>query len=179
MTDTAGPNSPADEAVIVAAQIGREPRGPWRVATRCRYGYPTVIVSPSQLSDGTLFPTYAWLTCPWIAEAMSSAESAGDTALWAQRAATDERVSAALVQADAQLRSARAAESGGEDACSAVGLAGQRDPLGVKCLHAHAALALVGVVDPIGQAELGRIDRDCPDDRCAAFARPVPRERAE
>jgi hypothetical protein len=77
-----------------------------------------------------------------------------------------------------ELRRARARESGGEDPCPAVGLAGQRDPLGVKCLHAHAALVLVGIHDPVGEAELGKIDRDCPDGRCAALVPPVPQERA-
>jgi uncharacterized protein len=179
VTDDAGPaRRPADEAALVAAQLGRAPREPWRVASRCRYGFPTVIVSPSRLSDATLFPTYAWLTCPWIAEAMSAEESAGATARWAHRAAEDERVSAGLIAADGQLRLARAAETGGEDPCASVGLAGQRDPLGVKCLHAHAALALIGIEDPVGLAELGKIDRDCPDGRCAKIVTPVPQERA-
>jgi hypothetical protein len=71
---------------------------------------------------------------------------------------------------DAALRTVRAAESGGEDACANVGTAGQRDPLGVKCLHAHVALALVGLDDPVGEAELGKIDRTCPDDRCARLS---------
>jgi hypothetical protein len=37
----------------------------------------------------------------------------------------------------------------------------------VKCLHAHLALALVGIDDPIGRALLGQGDTDCPDERCA------------
>ena len=179
MIEEAGSNAPSDETAIVSAQIGRMPRQPWRVAARCRHGYPTVIVSPSRLSDGTLFPTHAWLTCPWLAQAMSSAESAGSTAAWARRAATDATLAAALVQADGQLRLARAAESGRDDACAAVGLAGQRDPLGVKCLHAHAALTLIGIDDPIGDAELCKIERDCPDRRCAELCRPIPQERVE
>ena len=51
--------------------------------------------------------------------------------------------------------------------CVSVGIAGQRDPLGVKCLHAHLALALVGVDDPIGIHLLGEGDPVCPDRRCA------------
>jgi hypothetical protein len=109
---------------------------------------------------------------------MSAEESAGATARWAQWAAEDELVSAGLIAADRQLRLARAAETGGEDHCAWVGLAGQRDPLGVKCLHAHAALALIGIQDPVGSAELGKIDRDCPDGRCAKLVTPVPQERA-
>ena len=80
----------------------------------------------------------------------------------------------ALREVDAEVREMRAAESGGADACEGVGVAGQRDPLGVKCLHAHIALALVGLDDPVGAGELGKIQRECPDGRCAALpgARP-------
>ncbi len=57
----------------------------------------------------------------------------------------------------------------GTDACAAVGLAGQRDPLGVKCVHAHVALALVGIDDPIGLELLER-GRECPDRYCDRFS---------
>ena len=53
------------------------------------------------------------------------------------------------------------------DACASVGIAGQRDSSGVKCLHAHIALALVGLEDPIGLYFLGIEDPACPDQRCA------------
>jgi hypothetical protein len=41
--------------------------------------------------------------------------------------------------------------------------------LGVKCLHAHVALALLGIADPIGMAELGKVESACKDARCAAM----------
>jgi uncharacterized protein len=160
----------AREAALVAEQLGgRAPRQPWRVAARCSYGFPSVIVSPSLLADGTRFPTYAYLTCPHLAEALSAEESAGATAAWAERAATDPVLAEGLRAADAALRTARAAESGGVDACESVGLAGQRDPLGVKCLHAHVALALIGIDDPIGLAELGKIPGSCANARCMSM----------
>jgi len=161
--------APSAEAALVSAQLRREPRTPWRTAARCAWGFPTAIVSPSRLDDGTPFPTYAWLTCPFVAEHVAAEESAGATAAWAERAATDPELARALRAADTALRTARARESGGEDACAAVGLGGQRDPLGVKCLHAHAALALAGIADPIGEELLGNIEGGpaCPDDRCS------------
>jgi hypothetical protein len=149
--------------------MGRVPREPWRIAARCAYGFPSVIVSPSSLDDGTPFPNYAWLTCPHFAEALSARESHGATRAWAERAATDQKLASALVTSDAAVRAARAMESGGEDACASVGVAGQRDPLGVKCLHAHVALALVGVADPIGSEELGKIEPTCANGRCASI----------
>jgi hypothetical protein len=87
--------------------------------------------------------------------------------LWALRAVADENLGTRLKETDSAVRALRTAESDGVDACSSVGIAGQRDPLGVKCLHAHVALALVGVDDPIGGALLGEFDPDCPDRRCA------------
>jgi hypothetical protein len=131
------------------------------------WGFPTTVVSPSRLSDGTPFPAFAWLTCPWLSERASEAESGGTTAEWAHRATHDADLSSLLIETDRALRELRAAESGGQDACAAVGIAGQRDPLGVKCLHAHVALALVGIEDPIGKHLLGECDPACPDERCA------------
>ena len=155
------------DAALVAAQLGRVPRTPWRVAAHCLWGYPTAIRSPSRLSDGTPFPTLAWLTCPWLSERASAAESQGATAEWARRAAIDEELGSRLAETDRVLRVQRAAESAGADACALVGIAGQRSPLGVKCLHAHLALALVGIEDPIGLQLLGEDDPVCPDQRCA------------
>ena len=157
------------DAARVAAQLGRAPRNPWRVAVRCRWSRPAVIVSPSTLADGTPFPNLAWLTCPWLAEAVAAEESAGGAAADARRAAADPAFAAARTAADAAVRARRAAESGGRDACATVGIAGQRDPLGVKCLHAHVALALLGVADPVGEDVVSRVQRWCDDDRCAGL----------
>lgn len=89
---------------------------------------------------------------------------------WSAKAASDAVLAEDLRRVDALVREARAAESGGTDACAAVGVAGQRDPLGVKCLHAHVALALAGMDDPIGTELLGRWGETCADERCAAYA---------
>jgi len=136
-------------------------------------------VSPSRLADGAPFPTYAWLTCPYLLETLAAEESAGAAATWAQRAADDPQLVAALIATDAAVRAARTHESGGEDACATVGIAGQRDPLGVKCLHAHVALALVGIKDPIGVEELGKIEPTCSDVRCRLLATGTLRRHEE
>ncbi len=155
------------DAEVLSRQTGRVTRSPWRVAARCSWGYPSAIVSPSLLDDGTRFPNYAWLTCPWLVAQIGGLESAGEAARWAALAQADEELTAALAVLDKQVRAARTRESGGEDACAGVGLAGQRDFLGVKCIHAHVALALVGLDDPIGSAVLGKIGDACTDERCA------------
>lgn len=152
------------------AQLGRSPRDPWRVLARCSFGYPTVIASPAVLHDGSRFPTWAWLTCPHLRQEVSRRESAGEIAQWASRAAAEPELAAGLRTLDAQVRSARDCESDGRDVLADVGLAGQRDPLGVKCLHAHVAYALAGLDDPIGRGVLLEIAEECEDERCALLS---------
>jgi hypothetical protein len=157
----------AEDVSLVPLQIGRPPRSPWRVAARCSFGRPTVIASPSRLDDATPFPTLFWLTCLRLTQRVGELESEGGAARWAARAADDSALAGALAETQAALVALRREESGGVDACAGVGLAGQRDPAAVKCLHAHVALALAGVSDPIGRETLAELGSECPDDACA------------
>ncbi len=154
------------DADTVARQLGRPPRGTWRVVARCSHGYPVVMATPSRLPDGEPFPTLHWLTCPHLVEAVGRLESAGEVERWAARLADDPALAARMRAADAAYRAARAAEGGGDDACASVGIAGQRDPLGTKCLHAHVAAALAGLDDPVGDAILRAVQRECDNERC-------------
>lgn len=117
---------------------------------------------------GEPFPTLWWLTCPFLAEAVAGLESAGGTDEWAARLEADPVVAARMRAADEEYRVRRAAAGGG-DPCEKVGVAGQRDPLKVKCLHAHVAAALAGVADPVGEAVLEELGRECgePPRECA------------
>lgn len=158
-----------DERALVAAQLGRVPRGEWRVAARCGYGYPVVIATAPVLDDGTPFPTIFYLTCPHLSEAVSALESSGEIEVWRARVASDASLEARLRAADLAYRAARAAEAGDEDPSPQVGIAGQRDPLGIKCLHAHVASALAGIDDPVGHGALAQLARECDNERCTAF----------
>jgi hypothetical protein len=124
---------------------------------RCERGVPSVIAVAPALDDGTLFPTLFWLTCPSLVEAVSRLESAGEHREWASRAAADPGFAGDLLSADAAYRAARKAEGGGTDPCPDVGVAGQADPLAVKCLHARVASALAGTRDPVGEGVLRRL----------------------
>lgn len=118
------------------------------------------------LEDGTPFPTLFWLTCPYLAEKAAAAESRGDATRWRKRLHTEPELAEQLDLADAALRQARASEANGSDRCAGVGIAGQRDSLGVKCLHAHVACALAGIQDPIGIALIEEFGDACEDERC-------------
>ena len=141
----------------------------------CGHGHPRVIAVAPALEDGARFPTTFWLTCPHLVEAVHALESAGEHRLWTDRATAEPGLAARLEAADLAYRSARRDEGGGVDPCATVGVAGQADPLAVKCLHARLAAALAGIADPVGEGVLARlaVDRvptDCSD---AACCRPV------
>jgi hypothetical protein len=156
------------DADTVRRQLGRPPRQPWRVEKRCSFGFPTVIATPSRLVTGELFPTTFYLTCPHLVAAASTLESAGEAERWASRLAAEPTLAARMLAADAAYRAARVRESGGADACPDVGIAGQRDPLATKCLHAHVAAALSGIDDPVGKSVLEAIELECCDARCGS-----------
>jgi hypothetical protein len=158
-----------DSGRVVAAQLRRAPRAPWRVATTCKYGFAQVIASPSVLEDGERFPTWAYLTCPYLTKVIAAEESAGACERWTQDLKRRAKCAVALLDVDREVRRKRAAEGGGKDACADVGLAGQKSPLKVKCIHAHVAYALVGLNDPIGKEFLSRHSRTCADRRCQKF----------
>jgi len=138
---------------VLEAQIGREPRGVMKVAQRCHFGRPQVIVNaPVQIdAEGRArpFPTLFWLTCPYLVKAVGALEGAG----WIDRMRREfhdggER-SAALQrahEAHARLRMSlcdpealRRLTPGERRVVEESGVGGTRQPCGIKCLHAHLA----------------------------------------
>ena len=140
-----------DDARIVESQLGRTPRGRWRVARRCHLGLPVVIENHPRLDDGTPFPTTFWLTCPVLNKRVGTLESIG----W-MNDLTDElhaggdlrrRLFGALARyrdrRDAHERIVVSAPPGG-------------GPDRVKCLHAHVAHELADPPNPIGGRVMAR-----------------------
>jgi hypothetical protein len=139
-----------DDRDVVAVQIGRPPRSPIEVLTRCHLGLPVVISVPPFLDDGTPFPTSYWLTCPLAVRRIGRVEGAGgvkaaekmieaDTAMAASHATAMRRYETdrdALIPAD---------HSGPRPSG---GVAGSQ--AGVKCLHAHYADHAAGNTNPVG-----------------------------
>jgi hypothetical protein len=161
--------SPSDQHAV-AAQLGREPRGAWRVTARCAAGLPQAITVAPTLEDGSPFPTTFWLTCPRLVEAVSAQESGGVHHRWTERATADPALAERMLAADEAYRTARRAE-GADERLAGVGVAGQRDPLAVKCLHARVAARLSGIDDPVGEAVLSEVHLEEPcgmRDRCGA-----------
>ena len=115
---------------VVAAQIGREPRGPVSVATPCEHGLPLVIRTAPVLETGEPFPTLYWLSCPLAVRKIGGLESGGRMRDLNAMLASDEDLAAAYRDAHDRYRRDRDGADGGREE-SAGGMPGR-----VKCLHA-------------------------------------------
>ena len=126
---------------VVAAQLGRVPRGLRAVAHRCPCGLPDVVETAPRLPDGSPFPTLYYLTCPRAAAALSGLEAAGMMREMTARLAADGALRAAYERAHGDYlarRDALAADAGVEPLPPGTQSAGGM-PDRVKCLHALAA----------------------------------------
>jgi hypothetical protein len=129
---------PADRDVV-AAQLGRPPRGADAVAHRCPCGLPDVVRTVPRLADGTPFPTLYYLTCPRAVGAVSALESAGLMREMSARLAADADLAAQYQAAhERYLRRREEIESVAEIA----GVSAGGMPTRVKCLHVQLAQAL-------------------------------------
>jgi hypothetical protein len=115
---------------VVAAQIGREPRGDVSVAATCEHGLPLVIRTPPRLETGEPFPTLYWLTCPLAARKIGVLESGGTMRGLNEKLASEPELAEACAEAHERYRSDRDRDGHGP-AESAGGMPGR-----VKCLHA-------------------------------------------
>ena len=151
----AEPLTPADTAVV-AAQLGREPRGVAAVAWRCPCGKPAVLATFPRLPDGTPFPTTYYLTCPRATAGCSTLEAEGLMADMSQRLAADPELAAAYAAAHHAYLADRAA-LGSAPEIEGVSAGGM--PSRVKCLHALAAHALAAGpgVNPFGDETVARL----------------------
>ena len=145
------------DLAVVAAQLGRPPRGTRAVAHRCPCGLVDVVETTPRLPDGTPFPTLFYLTCPRATSACSRLESAGLMKEMAARLAEDPDLAARYRAAHEDYLARREAIGHVEeiDGISAGGMPGR-----VKCLHvlvAHALAAGPGV-NPLGDEALERME---------------------
>jgi uncharacterized protein len=144
---------PATEAVV-AAQLGRAPRGLRAVAHTCPCGRPDVVETAPRLPDGTPFPTLYYLTCPRAAAAVSRLEAAGTMKAMSARLAGDEDLPGAYTRAhrDYLARRDKAARDTGVEPLPPGTQSAGGMPERVKCLHALVAheLAVPGI-NPFGR----------------------------
>jgi hypothetical protein len=144
------------DAAVIAAQLGRPPRGLMAVAHRCPCGLPDVAETAPRLPDGSPFPTLYYLTCPRAAAAVSKLEASGLMKDMTARLADDalrHRYQAA--HRDYLARREAAARSAGVEPLPAGTQSAGGMPARVKCLHALVAHELAaGDVNPFGREAL-------------------------
>ncbi|MHB9150591.1 MAG: DUF501 domain-containing protein [Thermoleophilia bacterium] len=149
-----------DATALLAAQLGRPPRGRWRVVTNCPFDFPAVIETAPYLDDGTPFPTLFYLTCPSAVERITKLEASGGVEAFRQTVAADPESAAALDALDDLYRRRRheLAEVIGIDGGRVLerGIGGPDGPLRASCLHAYAAALLAAT-------ESGAPDAGAPD----------------
>ena len=140
-------------AEVVAAQLGRPPRGLRAVAHRCSCGLPDVVETEPLLDDGTPFPTLYWLSCPRARSVIGRLEERGVMAEMTRRLAADADLAASYGEAHRDYLRRRDALHVLPDAPGAGGM-----PTRVKCLHVLVAHELATGANPLGREALAMLD---------------------
>jgi uncharacterized protein len=146
----------ARDAAVIAAQLGRPPRGLLAVAHRCPCGLPDVAETAPRLADGSPFPTLYYLTCPRANAAVSRLEASGVMREMTARL-TDGGLRRRYESAhhDYLARREAAARSAGVEPLPPGSQSAGGMPERVKCLHALVAHELAaGEVNPFGREAL-------------------------
>ena len=149
----------ARDAAVIAAQLGRPPRGLLAVAHRCPCGLPDVAETAPRLADGSPFPTLYYLTCPRAQAAVGKLEAAGMMRDMTARLA-DEVLRRRYESAhrDYLARREAAARAAGIEPLPPGTQSAGGMPERVKCLHALVAHELVaGNVNPFGREALDAV----------------------
>ncbi len=161
---------------LVAAQLGRKPEISFEVAVECIFGWPAVLKNIPIKPTGEPNPNLYYLSCPWLRRRLARLEDAGVIDELQRLAAADRQLEADLIRAQAEhaseMRTALAANSAPEQprAPGRCLIAGAREPLLMKCLHAHLAYYLVHNDYLLGGILAQRIDQLwCGDEHCAAM----------
>ncbi|WP_296665067.1 DUF501 domain-containing protein [Demequina sp.] len=162
MTDTPATERDVD---VLAAQLGRAPRGIVAIAARCACGNPTVVHTAPRLPDGTPFPTQYYLTHPDAVAAVSTLEANGAMRTMQDRLGEDEALATSYRAAHDRYLEERYALG---DVPEIHGISAGGMPDRVKCLHVlvgHALAAGPGV-NPFGDEALALIADVWRPDRC-------------
>lgn len=127
----------ANDLDIVAAQLGRRPRGVLDIAYRTPDGQPAVVMTAPKLDDGTPFPTLYYLTDPRLTAEASRLEVAQVMKWMEERLHDDEALANDYLAAHEHYLAKRNAI---EDLGTTFSGGGMPDR--VKCLHVLIAYAL-------------------------------------
>ncbi len=160
-----------DDRALVEQQLGRPPRAFLRVACRCPFDRPAVTEQAPYDLAGEPFPTTYYLTCPHLVAAVARLEAAGGVERWSEAVARDPELRESLERATDEQRSLRrdlaAGEAGRDGGASLeLGIGGSRNPVQLKCLHAHVAYALARPGYTLGERILAEVEPRWPAACC-------------
>jgi hypothetical protein len=161
----------ANDLADAERQLGRAPRSLVRVASRCPFGRPAVLVQAPYDAEGVPFPTLYWLSCPALVQAVGQLEAEGGIARLADELAIDPELAADRDAVERRVRAtrrglARTGPRRDDGAALEAGIAGEAPAGGLKCLHAHAATALADPPYRLGARVLELAGATYPDTCC-------------
>lgn len=156
-------------------QLGRRPMIDFSIEVLCKFGRPAVVANAPFSRKGEPNPNVFYLTCPYLRRELAVLEERG----WIERmqsiAEHEHRMELQVRQAQrshAELWRRAAAREWPGSGPGQPRIAAAGSDLAFKCLHAHAAWALVHETYIPGSMILGAVgDRWCRDDRCASLRR--------
>src|ERR1019366_8869696 len=163
---------------VIAAQLGRSPRGLAGVAHRCPCGLPDVAETAPRPPDGSPFPTLYYLTCPRANAAVSKLEASGLPAPPGEGGASSGNRAAAARHAVGG-RHARASEvparAGRSRACR-----GPREPVRPRGAGRCGRMVATGTMCPAGHLMTCRVAAvDCGTNSLRLLVADVDLDRAE
>jgi hypothetical protein len=156
-----------DDRALVEHQLGRPPRALLRVVVRCPWGRPAVTEQAPFDERGEPFPTTYYVTCRHLAAALARIEAAGGVERWTRAAEDDPELAASLERANEEQRALRRELAAGREGPGLDrGIGGSSRTGSLKCLHAHAAVALARPGYLLGERILGELGSPWPEDGC-------------
>lgn len=180
---------PAEDARVIAGQIGSDRVSPGKVVCRCRHGCPVLIImgegEEDALRDDAGVPygraaDLLWLTCPFLHEAIHGLETRGYVRIIGsylegagglsvgEEASREDFI--ALRRASFPRLLSRE-DDPPREAIAASGVGGRRCGKGLKCLHAHFAHFLFNGNNIAGHITFRLLGDalECDDARCRRF----------
>jgi hypothetical protein len=156
----------------IERQLGRPPRALAGIAARCPHGGPSVIAQRPYGERGEPFPTTFWLSCRALVRAVGELESGGGIVALETELAARPGLRESRRRADARVAALRAElDDGGPradgGAALTTSLEGGAPSAPLKCLHAHAAVALAAPPYALGRLVLERARPATPEACCA------------
>jgi len=156
--DNLSEEATSSDLEIITQQLKRTPRGILSIKARCNCKNPAVI-SCNPIIDDKPFPTFYWLTLPWLHQKISKLEASGLMEKFNQRLENDPDFKALIQKTHQEYIQTRNSvqDISEQNQMSAGGM-----PNHIKCLHSLVAHSLAEGPNhnPIGDEVLEILSQD-------------------